>query len=270
MQANSKQTWARRTAALIAILILPMLGIRAQQVETKQAATNATRMTFDSPTDAGAVPAKAAKNANAESQAENVRRNELLAIDACYAIADAEQLYSVSRGEYAQRIVSTHGKQDGLYWPVSAGQGPSPLGAVDEIPKSFLTSFSPDQPLVIDGYTLRILTAQGKNASGGAGSYLVNGKISGGFAVLAAPVTYAQTGIMTFMVGSDGVVYERNFGPDTVQIASSIHEFNPAADWQPSGMRVRSVQPSKPEPVNKFDVEILPSAPSSGYSGADE
>jgi hypothetical protein len=78
---------------------------------------------------------------------------------------------------------------------------------------------------------LRILTAQGDDAPGGAQSYIVNGKMTSGFAILATPVKYAQTGIMTFMTGGDGVVYERDLGPDTAKIAASMQEFNPTDDW---------------------------------------
>jgi hypothetical protein len=169
-----------------------------------------------------------------EIRARTIGRNELLTIDACTAIATAQDIYFANGGdsaEFAQRIVSTSGKQDGLYWPASESQLASPLASLGEFPKSSLASLSPGQPLVIDGYTLRILTAQGENAPGGAQSYIVNGKMTGGFAVLATPVKYAETGIMTFITGSDGVVYERDLGPDTGRIAASVQEFNPTDDW---------------------------------------
>jgi len=86
---------------------------------------------------------------------------------------------------------------------------------------------------VLDGYTFRILTAQGNNAPGGARNYMVNGKMKEGFAILATPAKYAETGIMTFMVGPHGAVYERDFGPDTTKIAASIQEFNPTEEWAP-------------------------------------
>ena len=171
-----------------------------------------------------------------EVRARDIGRNELLTIDACSALATAQAIYFDDRGaspEYAQRIISTAGKQDGLYWPASETRPPSPLANLSEFPKSSLASLSPADPLVIDGYTLRILTAQGDDAPGGATSYIVNGKMTGGFAVLATPVKYAQTGIMTFMTGRDGVVYERDLGPDTAKIAASIQEFNPTDDWSP-------------------------------------
>jgi len=169
-----------------------------------------------------------------EVRTRNIGRNELLTIDACSALATAQQMYFANggeSGEYAQHIVSTSGKQDGLYWPASKNQALSPLASLNEFPKSSLASISPGQPLVIDGYTLRILTAQGDEVPGGAMSYIVNGKMTGGFAVLATPVKYAETGIMTFMTGSDGAVFERDLGPDTANIAASIQQFNPTDDW---------------------------------------
>jgi hypothetical protein len=171
-----------------------------------------------------------------EVRARNIGRNELLAIDACNALSYAQQMYFARRGhltEYAQRIVSTQGKQDGLYWPVSGKRAPSPLASIEQFPKSSVGSLSTGEPFVLDGYTFRILTAQGNNAPGGARKYVVNGKMTDGFAILATPVEYAETGIMTFIVGPHGVVYDRDFGPDTTKIAASIQEFDPTEEWSP-------------------------------------
>jgi Protein of unknown function (DUF2950) len=171
-----------------------------------------------------------------EIRARDIGRNELLAIDACSALARAQGIYFANGGdsaEYAQRVISTSDKQDGLYWTASEHPVASPLASLGEFPQSSLASLSPDQPLVIDGYTLRILTAQGDDAPGGARSYLEDGKMTGGFAILATPIQYAETGIMTFMSGPTGMVYERDLGPDTTKIAASIDEFNPTDDWSP-------------------------------------
>ena len=171
-----------------------------------------------------------------EIRARDIGRNELLTIDASAALASAQEVYftnSGDSGEYAQRIISTPGKQDGLYWPASELQVSSPLASLSEFPKSSLAALSPNEAMVIDGYTLRILTAQGNDAPGGAKSYIVNGRMTGGFAILATPVKYGETGIMTFVTGSDGVVYDRDLGPDTVKIASSIQEYNPDQNWSP-------------------------------------
>src|SRR5580658_2273896 len=159
-----------------------------------------------------------------EIRARDIGRNELLTIDDCSALANAQEVYFAAGGdsaEFAQRIISTSGEQDGLYWPASEQQTSSPLANLGEFAGPSLATLSPDGPLVIDGYTLRILTAQGDDAPGGALNYIVNGKMTGGFAILATPVKYAETGIMTFIAGRDGVVYERDLGPDTVKLAAS-------------------------------------------------
>jgi len=194
-----------------------------------------------------AFPVPLAKNASGrwyfdavagaqEIRARDIGRNELLTIDASSALANAQEIYFVSAGdsgEYAQRIISTSGKQDGLYWPATEQQVASPLAGLSEFPRSSLAPLSPDQPLTIDGYTLRILTAQGDDAAGGAMSYIVNGKMTGGFAILATPVKYAETGIMTFMTGPDGMVYEQDLGPDTTKLAPFIKQYNPGENWSP-------------------------------------
>jgi Protein of unknown function (DUF2950) len=168
-----------------------------------------------------------------EIRARDIGRNELLTIDACSELADAQQMYLADSGSraFAQRIISTTGEHDGLYWPATDTQNESPLANFSELPNSALPSLSPDHPPVIGGYMLRILTAQGADAPGGSASYIKNGKMTGGFAILATPVKYAGTGIMTFITGVDGVVYERDLGPDTARIAASIQEFNPTDDW---------------------------------------
>jgi hypothetical protein len=169
-----------------------------------------------------------------EIRARDIGRNELLTIDDCSALAAAQEVYFAASGdspEFAQRIISTSDKQDGLYWPASEQQVSSPLANLGEFTGPSLATLSSNEPLVIDGYTLRILTAQGDDAPGGTRSYIVNGRMTGGFAILATPAEYAETGIMTFMTGPDGMIYERDLGPDTVKIEASIHEFNPTDDW---------------------------------------
>lgn len=169
-----------------------------------------------------------------EVRARNIGRNELLAIDACTAVATAQEIYFSDNGtEYARRIISSQGKQDGLYWPASAEQSPSPLSGLSDLPKSSLRSLSPGGSLVIDGYAFRMLMAQGDDAPAGSKDYVVNGRMTGGFALLATPVKYGETGIMTFMTNQDGTVYETDFGPDTAKIAASVREFNPTDDWSP-------------------------------------
>jgi Protein of unknown function (DUF2950) len=168
-----------------------------------------------------------------EVRARDIGRNELLAIDACFALANAQDIYFNigDAREYAQRVISSPGKQDGLYWPAPEAMTSSPLGHLSQFPKSSLASSPTDDPLVIDGYTLRVLTAQGDDAPGGTKSYVVNGKMTGGFAILATPVKYGRTGIMTFMISREGIVYEQDLGPDTVKLAASIQEYNPDESW---------------------------------------
>jgi Protein of unknown function (DUF2950) len=168
-----------------------------------------------------------------EVKARDIGRNEMLAMDAVSSVANAQELYYKTHGkEYAQRVISGEGKQDGLYWPVPAGSESSPLGHLSKFPKTSIAAVG-DEPPVVDGYTLRILTAQVDEAKGGAKSYVVNGKMTGGFAVLATPVKYDETGVMTFVLSRDGVLYEQDFGPKTVEIAKSIKDYNPKEGWMP-------------------------------------
>ncbi len=170
-----------------------------------------------------------------EVRARDIGRNELLAIDACFALANAEEIYfnTGAAGEYTQRVISTPGKQDGLYWPAPELQASSPLGHLSKFPKSSLASAPTGDPLVIDGYTLRVLSAQGDDARGGTKNYVIDGKMTGGFAILATPVKYGETGIMTFMISREGIVYEQDLGPDTLKLAASIQEYNPDENWSP-------------------------------------
>jgi len=217
-----------------------------QQMNRWVAMTDGSRVLYIG-ADNFAFPVPLAKNSSGQwyfdsvAGAEEVRtrdigRNELLTIEACFSLSNAEEIYYASGGdspEYAQRVVSTAGKKNGLYWPASEGAVPSPLAYLDELPKSSVASLSPGQPLVLDGYVLRILTAQGDNALGQAQNYIVNGKMTGGFAILATPVKYAETGIMTFMINREGVVYEGDLGADTSEIAAAMREYDPNGNWSP-------------------------------------
>jgi hypothetical protein len=168
-----------------------------------------------------------------EIRARDLGRNELLAIDACNAVANAEELFFKHNHEYAQRIMSTPGKHDGVHWSVAETEESSPLGHLKNFPKGAVSTPDGNEPPTIDGYTLRILTAQGDEAKGGAKSFLVNGKLTGGFAVLATPEKYGKTGIMTFVLSREGRLYEQDLGPKTLEIASFIKEYNPTEGWSP-------------------------------------
>jgi hypothetical protein len=175
-----------------------------------------------------------------EILARRIGRDELVAIDACAALADAEVRYftQLHNGErvkqYAQRLVSDEGQQNGLYWPAAAGQPPSPLEEARDFAKAAGYSSAGTAPQPFDGYYFRILTKQGRAAKGGAGDYIVAGKMTGGFAVLAYPAAYRDSGIMTFMVGTDGVVYQKDLGETTTATAQALTEYDPAEGWKPA------------------------------------
>ncbi|MGA9585956.1 MAG: DUF2950 family protein [Terracidiphilus sp.] len=170
-----------------------------------------------------------------ELLARRIGRNELLAIDAAAAIAKAQELYFKSShngftaGRYAQQIVSTPGTKDGLYWDASEGGAPSPLEKL----AGFSANASSTNPQVFHGYMFRILTWQETAGKGGRGN-VTSGNISKDFAVIASPVEYADSGIMTFIVSRNGVVYQKDLGEKTVGIAASIKEYNPADGWTPA------------------------------------
>jgi hypothetical protein len=174
-----------------------------------------------------------------EVHARRVGRNELAAIDAMLTYVYAQEEYaSESRdglptGAYARRAVSAPGRHDGLYWATRPGDPPSPLGAfaAAAVAAGYSDEHS-DTPRPYYGYLYRVLTSQGPDAPGGARDYMVDGIMTGGFALVAYPVEYGNSGVMTFIVNQDGIVYEADLGPDTVSIASAMQAFNPGAEWQ--------------------------------------
>ena len=174
-----------------------------------------------------------------EILARRIGRNELAAIQVCLAIVDAEREYAAldldgdGIPEYAPKFVSTPGKHDGLYWQTKADEPPSPLGPLLAAASSEgYTRSGPRTLAPYHGYFYRILTRQERDAPGGAYDYFVKGKMIGGFAVIAYPARYGASGIMSFIVNHDGVVYENDLGKDTVAIASKMTTFNPDASWK--------------------------------------
>jgi len=158
-----------------------------------------------------------------EIETRTIGRNELSAIQAVSAYAEAQHEYQMTAGQYAQRFISTDGQHDGLYWPVKEGEAPSPLGP----------AFGSDQPgSDYHGYYYRILTSQGVNASGGAYSYIENGKMTKGFALIAWPVVYGHTGVTSFMVNQQGEIYQQDLGRQTDAAVQAINVFDPDAKWQ--------------------------------------
>jgi len=166
--------------------------------------------------------------------------NELGAIQTLYAIVDAQRTYAATDADgngmpdYAARFISTPGKKDGLYWDPSAG-GESPLGPlVGAATAQGYSAKGSGKPQPYYGYLYRIITAQGKDAHGGAYDYRVNGRLFGGFAVVAYPARYDVSGVKTFMVNHEGVVYEKDLGPATGSRAAAMSVYNPDKSWQKS------------------------------------
>ena len=175
-----------------------------------------------------------------EILARRIGKDELTAIVACTALAQAQDEYFSQTHDgdkvkqYAQKLISDEGKQNGLYWPVPAGQTPSPLGDVGDFAKAAGYTNAGIKPQPFDGYYFRILTKQGGKAKGGAKDYVVNGKMTGGFAVVAYPAEYRNSGIMTFIVGKDGVVYQKDLGEKTTDEGTSMTNYNPGDGWSPA------------------------------------
>lgn len=171
-----------------------------------------------------------------ELLARRIGRNELLAIDAMAAIAKAQEIYfktspdAHAGRQYAQRIAGSPGAKDGLYWEEPKGGASSP---VDRLP-GFPGNITASRPQVFDGYSFRILTAQGSAAKGSSRNYVINGRMTGGLAVIASPAKYADSGIMTFILNRDGVVYQKDLGEKTADIVASIKEYSPTDGWTPA------------------------------------
>jgi hypothetical protein len=173
---------------------------------------------------------------NEEIVYRRVGRNELGAIAVCEGYVQSQIEYASKghdghpSGIYAPRFHSDAGQQDGLYWVTSEGKPASPMGplvadAAAE-PQQSAASTAPYY-----GYLYKILTAQGPEAEGGAKSYVVDGKLTGGFALLAYPAQYGSSGIMTFIVNQDGVIYQQDLGEQTRDLASKITAYNPDSSW---------------------------------------
>jgi len=171
-----------------------------------------------------------------ELLARRIGRNEQAAIDVCAAVADAQKYYFSQphdgAKQYAQKFISDEGKQNGLYWPSPNGQPQSPLGPLVAYATAEGLKIKPDSHQPFHGYYFHMLDAQGADAKGAAKNYIVNGKMTGGFAVVAYPAQYNDSGIMTFVINQNGIVYQKNLGQTTDQIAGTMTEFNPDKTWQ--------------------------------------
>jgi hypothetical protein len=162
-----------------------------------------------------------------------VGRNEMSAIGVCQELVAAEKEYSAQHGEYAQKIFSDEGQRNGLYWKAGAGEPLSPVGPLvaAAVTESYATSRD-SAPTPYRGYYYHVLVRQGKGGSGGAKSYSVDGKMTGGFAFVAYPAEYRSSGVMTFIVGEDGVVYQKDLGKKTEAAAKAMKEYNPNPGWR--------------------------------------
>jgi hypothetical protein len=166
----------------------------------------------------------------AEILYRRVGRNEMSAIRVCQELVAAQKEYSADHKEYAQKLFSDEGQHNGLYWKTT-GEPLSPIGplvAAAVVERDGASS----TPTPYRGYYFHLLTRQGKNAPSGAKSYLVHGKMTGGFAFVAYPAEYRSSGVMTFIVGEDGAVYEKDLGKKTDVLAKAVKEYNPDSSWQ--------------------------------------
>ena len=170
--------------------------------------------------------------------ARRIGRNELDAMQVCGAFIDMQLDYAAADRdgngllEYARRLVSTPGKHDGLYWPTTAAEAPSPAG-----PRLAAANLQPragagaGSARPFHGYYFRILTAQGEHAPGGRRDYIVDGRLIGGVALLAWPASHLSSGVKSFMCTLDGTIYERDLGPDTTAAVRKIDRFDPGPGW---------------------------------------
>jgi hypothetical protein len=165
-----------------------------------------------------------------------IGRNELYTIQVCQAYVEAQREYaSADRDQdgiiqYAQKMISDPGKRNGLYWPVWPGQVPSPLGplAAQAAAEGYKRE---EKPTPFHGYYYRILKAQGPKAAGGAYNYIINSHMVAGFALVAWPAEYGSSGVMTFVVNRNGIVYEKDLGPTTSEMAGAMMLYNPDQTW---------------------------------------
>jgi len=162
-----------------------------------------------------------------------IGRNEISTIRVCQELVAAEKEYYSTAHEYAQKILSDDGQHNGLYWRVTDGEPQSPIGPLiaSAVAEGYARSRD-GAPTPYRGYYYRVLSGQGKNSPGGTKSYLAGGKMTGGFAFVAYPAEYRSSGVMTFIVNEDGVVYQKDLGWKTDVLAKAMKEYNPGPGWQ--------------------------------------
>jgi len=167
-----------------------------------------------------------------------IGRNENDAIDVMHGLVDAQREYASeprdgdTTKQFAQKFMSDEGKHNGLYWKTSNNEDPSPIGPEIVTAAGAGYTFQAGKQTPFHGYYYRILTKQGPAAKGGARDYMVGGKLTRGFAFVAYPATYRNSGVMTFIVNQDGLVYQKDLGPDTTNLAAAMTDFNPDKSWE--------------------------------------
>jgi hypothetical protein len=167
-----------------------------------------------------------------------IGRNELATIAVCRALVNAQKEYYAERHDgdpmmqYAPRFLSDDGKHNGLYWKISSGEPESPAGPLLTLASFEEYAKETNRPKPFHGYYYRILKGQGTHAPGGVKKYLINGKMTGGFAFEAYPAKYRDSGVMTFIVNQDGIVYQKDLGPKTVLRARTLSLYDPDATWK--------------------------------------
>jgi len=167
-----------------------------------------------------------------------IGQNELDAIKVCRALRDAQKVYAASghdgepAGAYAQRIVSAPGKENGLYWGAKEGEADSPAGSLVADATSEGYDVQHGKPVPFHGYYFRVLRAQGSHAVGGAKEYVKDGRMTGGFAIVAYPAEYGASGVMTFVIGRTGMVYQKDLGQGTEDAVKGMTAFDPDSSWK--------------------------------------
>jgi hypothetical protein len=172
-----------------------------------------------------------------EILARRIGRNELAIMDVCMALADAQSEYYSERHadgsthQFAMKFISDTGKQNGLYWESPEGQPKSPLGPLAAFATKEGYSAKPNSHVPFHGYYFHMLRRQGSHAPGGAKDYVVDGKMTGGFAFVAYPAEYRNSGVMTFLINQDGLLLQKDLGKTTTETAAAMSEFDPDTSW---------------------------------------
>ncbi len=165
-----------------------------------------------------------------------IGRNELAAMDACRDLVDAQKQYFARPPgdlpkQFAQKLVSDEGRHNGLYWHGASDEFDSPINPLIAYARQNLPTDQIGEHVPFNGYMFRILTSQGRHAPGGAKNYLVDGKMTAGFAFVAYPVEYGSSGVMTFVVDKSGTIYEKDLGPNTTKLAQAMTAYDPDSTW---------------------------------------